>query len=533
MLCRAMAQARPARDGRPAKPSRPCSQQAVHDGLCAWHAASEGHPEFVAEQMRRLEGEGLAKYRTQLVAFSSALLGIQLTTIQRQMAEAIVQYIRVALACGQRTGRTLVLALTLLWFAATRPGALALLSTPSQAQLRNTIWRTLLALVRGKEKKLGIDVANEVPQLGIRFGTGSIILGIASDIGERIQGLTANPAADALAADDRVLIVGDEFSGYPEMLVAGLMSNIAGGGRAVIGGNPLNNTSYFAKRWGAAGWHTLNISSLDVANSPDRKPGQATPEWCAEMDAEFGLESIIYRARVLGLFSASNVNGVFTLTELENGQLRYEQLTPGAFAEAGPLHIGVDIARTGADATCVVARRGHIALAPEVWRIPDLVTVAERVASYARELCKAGERPVIKVDGVGIGAGVVDVLKHTPDIEVVEVQAAGSPQRDAYTNIRSEAAFLCRDWLRSGGCFARDARLEGEMAALTYTFDQRNKLKIRSKDELRRELGRSTDRFDALALATYTTQTKSIAELWCDAEPNLLAWEAQLHSWRL
>jgi hypothetical protein len=146
--------------------------------------------------------------------------------------------------------------------------------------------------------------------------------------------------------------------------------------------------------------------------------------------------------------------------------------------------------------------------------------VAERVLSYARELAVAGERPIVKIDGVGVGAGVVDVLKRAVGVTVVEVQAAGSPLRDAYTNIRSESTFLCRDWLRGGGCFARDTRLEGEMAALTYCFDQRNKLKIRSKDELRRELGRSTDRFDALALSVYAPRRKSAFQEWAESVEN-------------
>jgi phage terminase large subunit len=85
--------------------------------------------------------------------------------------------------------------------------------------------------------------------------------------------------------------------------------------------------------------------------------------------------------------------------------------------------------------------------------------------------------------------------------------------------VRSEAVYVCRDWLRAGGCLPRDGKLEGEMAALKFTFDQRNRLKILGKDELRKELGRSTDRFDALALAVYAPSQARV--VWDDdGEPS-------------
>ncbi len=489
---------------------KPCTGPASYGALCLQHAAQARNPEALAVQRARLagrKGRGLERHAADPCAFAREL-GVELTAAQAVMLLGIASNPRYALACGQRTGRTMVFAVALLWWCATRPNALGLLSTPSHSHMKHTVWRQIGELLRaaGAAGRLGATWY-ETPGSGVQFANGGRILGIASDAGERLQGY---------AAPD-LLIVVDEASGYPETMIASLMSNLAGGGRAVVGGNPLNNSSYFAKRWKTPGWVTANVSALDVARSADRKPGQATETWCTELLEEFGAESIVYRARVLGLFSDANVNGVFTLLEIEEAQQRYDLVmaNPRAFADAGPLHLGVDVARTGADFTCVVARRGSIALAPQLWRIPDLVTVCDKVLEYARTLRTADERVVVKVDGVGVGAGVVDILKRAPDVDVVEVQAAGAPARDAYTNVRSESTFTTRDWLRASGCIARDSRLEGEMAALAYCFDQRNKLKIRSKDELRRELGRSTDRFDALALAVYAPAADhSCADNW-------------------
>jgi phage terminase large subunit len=463
------------------------------------------------EQIERAIGGAAAdgavlypEYAERPADFARDVLGVELTEIQRGMLQAIVEHDRTAMACGHRTGRTLVFAVALLWHCATRADATALLSTPSQAQMRWTVWRELGELVRGAIKPLGAECF-ELPGRGVQFANGNLIIGVASDTGERLQGY-ASPA---------LLVVVDEAAGFPEHLFPALMSNLAGGGKVVIGGNPTNNSGYFAKRWKAPGWHTMHVSSVDVANSPDRKPGQATAAWVADMLEENGVDSIIYRARVLGQFSAADAASVFSLVELEQAQDRYDEAMAAsarAFDIAGPLELGLDVARTGNDWTVVVARRGPIALAPVAWKLPDLVVVAEQALAYARDLKRIDERPTIRVDGVGVGAGVVDILKRAPDINVVEVQAAGTPARDAFTNVRSEAVFVCRDWLRAGGCLPRDAKLEGEMAALKFTFDQRNRLKILGKDELRKELGRSTDRFDALALATYAPADNGIAD---------------------
>jgi phage terminase large subunit len=443
-----------------------------------------------------LKGEhatDFAKYRgaAGVVPFAHEVLAVTPSQIQCSLLVAMVTCARLAVACGQRTGRTMAFAIRFLHHICTEVNARAILSTPSHSHMRTTIWKQIGDLIRGAKVSLGATW-HELPHHGVHIANGNEGLGIASDVGERLQG----------HASPNIIILGDEFAGYPPNLVTPLMSNLAGGGSVCIGGNPTNNDSFFATRWKTPGWTTLNLSALDVASSPDRQPGQATPEWCEEMLNEHGADSLLYRARVLGQFSAQNANGVFSLAELEDAQGRFDS-NVGAFEKAGPLCLGVDVARTGLDSSVCIARRGHVALAPLVWKIPDLMAVADEVLQYARKLRSSGEVVTIRIDGVGVGAGVVDALKRAPDIRVVDVQASGSPSRDAYTNVRSESVFVCRDWLRAGGCIARDSRLEGEMAALQYTFDARNKLKILPKDELRKLLGRSTDRFDALALATY------------------------------
>ena len=72
---------------------------------------------------------------------------------------------------------------------------------------------------------------------------------------------------------------------------------------------------------------------------------------------------------------------------------------------------------------------------------------------------------------------------------------------DDYVNLRAELHFGFKKWLREGGAIPDDARLQSELVAPKYSSDARNRLKVESKDELRKRLRRSPDRADAAMLS--------------------------------
>ncbi|QDP57844.1 MAG: putative terminase large subunit [Prokaryotic dsDNA virus sp.] len=192
-------------------------------------------------------------------------------------------------------------------------------------------------------------------------------------------------------------------------------------------------------------------------------------------------------------FDAGAEDQLITQTDAQDAAAR-----PATAREAAgaPVILGVDPARFGDDRTVIMRRQGPVAFPPIVLRDADNMRVADVVAQQ-KELHRVD---AIFVD-IGQGAGVVDrlrQLRHT----VMEVPFGGNANDPTlYLNRRAEMWTLMRDWLRSGGAIPDDLGLKQELCAPTYSFDTKGRIKLESKDDIRKRLPEmSPDKADALAL---------------------------------
>jgi hypothetical protein len=213
------------------------------------------------------------------------------------------------------------------------------------------------------------------------------------------------------------------------------------------------------------------------------------------------------------------------------------------------VEIGVDVARFGDCESVAYVRRGPEVVAGEAWSGCDLMVTAGRVAALIREW----EPSAVKIDAIGLGAGVVDRLREQGFRQVVAVNVAAralNPER--YASLRDEIYFALRDRFRdanislaglgtAGGthhgdtetrrgadgeeeaeevrsvpplstpavspCLRGenlapppDAKLTSQLAALKYGYTSGGQTKVESKEEMRRRGLPSPDRADALAL---------------------------------
>lgn len=161
-----------------------------------------------------------------------------------------------------------------------------------------------------------------------------------------------------------------------------------------------------------------------------------------------------------------------------------------------PVILGVDPARFGDDRTVIMRRQGVVCFPPIVLRDADNMRVADTVAQ-AKERYNAD---AIFID-IGQGAGVVDRLRQLGH-SVVEVPFGGSANSpELYYNRRSEMWALMRDWLKSGAKIPDELGLKQELCAPTYTYDNKGRIKLESKDDIKKRLAEmSPDIADALCL---------------------------------
>ena len=177
-----------------------------------------------------------------------------------------------------------------------------------------------------------------------------------------------------------------------------------------------------------------------------------------------------------------------------------------------PSSVGVDPSR-GGDETTIAVRRG--------WRFDELVTVKPDAsgivtggAAAKRVLDVAGEFAPIHVDVIGIGASTVDHLEPYVGRRVIGVNGAGeSLEKDLsgnlrFANKRAEVWWRFREALSperaARVALPRDQRLLADLCAPRYRLTARG-LMVEDKVEIKKRLGRSPDRGDAVVLAAMRT----------------------------
>lgn len=175
--------------------------------------------------------------------------------------------------------------------------------------------------------------------------------------------------------------------------------------------------------------------------------------------------------------------------------------------------LGVDVARYGDDESVIAHNKGDALVGIQAFRKYDNIMLAKEVDRTAT-LHSVGNA-FIKVDSIGVGAGVVDALKHNHKRTVTEF-VAGSKESTAgmsekrkaekarFKNFRTESWWQLRDALFKdqyiigpGVAGAALLKLTEDLTSIKYSVDSDKYLELEPKDETKKRLGRSPDYGDA------------------------------------
>jgi hypothetical protein len=196
--------------------------------------------------------------------------------------------------------------------------------------------------------------------------------------------------------------------------------------------------------------------------------------------------------------------------------------------EEGIAALGVDVARFGGDDTTMAHKRGnrlHRLEQHSGLSIDKTAALVElRINRQAGDTAKGEPEwlfdvdPVnVKVDSVGLGAGVVDIL-HGEGLEVREVvggarpipRAANDDGRETsykFANLRSQLWWEAREAFRTGAVCVdlppgrRRNELFEDLCAPRYEITGDKVIRVESKDATKARLGRSPDKGDAFVYA--------------------------------
>lgn len=193
------------------------------------------------------------------------------------------------------------------------------------------------------------------------------------------------------------------------------------------------------------------------------------------------------------------------------------ELVRAAFGRAigqvpAPVVWGLDPSRFGDDRKTLAKRRGNTLLEPIKVLLPNMPAGPQSdtqalAGAVIREfdLTARGERPrFICVDAIGVGAGAADALRaaNLAECEIIDVNVSEAPSADErFMTLRDELWWSMREWFEDRGCSTPDDEaLVTELAAVTYNFSAAGRIKVESKKDMKKRLGFSPDKADALML---------------------------------
>lgn len=295
-----------------------------------------------------------------------------------------------------------------------------------------------------------------------------------------------------------LLLIFDEASGIPApvwKVSEGFFTDLSIYRFWLAFSNPRRNTGSFFECFHKFReyWHTRKVDARKVEDL-DQKIYQ-------DIIKKYGEDSDQAKVEVMGEFPSAGDSQFIGRHLVMAAQIReLERMDDHA-----ALVMGVDPARFGSDSTVIRFRRGRDArsIPPVILKRVDNMVVANKVA----ELIEQFNPDAVFVDA-GAGSGVIDRLREM-GYKVHEVGFGTASTAPEWADHRTELWAKLRDWLE-GAMIDRDEKLQDDLCGPEYKFaGVEDKIKLESKDDMKKRGLSSPDHADALALTFHKKIARS------------------------
>ena len=488
--------------------------------------------------------------------FIKEALGVTLDPEQQAIVAAVQRDKRVSVRSGTARGKDFVAACIAVSFLYLTPrwnrrGELientkVALTAPTDRQVKN-IMMPEISRLWGRAKKRGFVLPGRLTAYDIRTDNEEWFLtGFKADEHN-------HEAWSGFHAVNTMFIV-TEATGISDDTFEAIEGNLQGNSRILLVFNPNKVVGYAARSQKSARWTRFCLNSLTAQNVVEHKllyPGQVDYDWVrdkldawctpiradeaqAEMD-DFEFEGRwyrpedLFRRKVLGQFPKVADDVLIPTQWLELAHERWRRAGGREPLGAETRILGVDVAGMGRDCTCFVERKG-------AWVSPfnsynsggsaDHMKIAGQIAAYRRRQIEA----YISIDTIGEGAGVysrcieLDEKEYILSCKYSEAAEGhnGKPLTDVtgqyeFINMRAYLFWCVRDWLNpkndTGAMLPPDTQFDEEATEIKWSFRSDGRIFIEPKEDIKERLGRSPDKFDALANTFYPIRTRKRIDL--------------------
>lgn len=462
--------------------------------------------------------------------------GVDLWSKQREICESVEKNKLTAVKSGHGVGKSFTTSNLAAWWIDTHPvdETLVISTAPSTRQVSAIMWEE----IRKIHRKAGLP--GEV-QRSDRWLIDNTEVGF----GRKPQDYDKH-AFQGLHRKYLLVII-DEACGVDEWLWTAARSMATGRYNRIIAiGNPDDPTSHFAKVCRpSSSWNVIKISVLDSPNFTGEKGPEIWKEtltdqsYVDDMIEDFGVGSPTYTSKVLGEFPEIDEMSTIPLGWVYRAQERWQDWKDSGAPLSGRHLIGADVARYGGDKTAFAHRWGDVITEVEIMPGGDTEVTADRLLEHP------GATAI--VDTNGVGAGVFDKIRRrgmsaTPLNVGNRTSARDSTGQIEFYNIKSQATWKLREALDPSKnptlCIPPGDKIAEDLAAPRWKNMAGGKLLVEPKDEIRKRIGRSPDRGDAVVLVNwlnadseYSSDESSFAwvdpkdDAWEDGDSGAIPWQ--------
>ena len=301
--------------------------------------------------------------------------------------------------------------------------------------------------------------------------------------------------------------------------------------------NPNTTVGYAAKAMKSPRFHKFRLNSLNAENVVTKKniiPGQVDYEWVKdkvetwatpitqndfdEGQGDFIWEGRLYRpndlfrVKVLGMFPKVTEDILIPYEWVELANKRWVQMNEEGYTTKKHARVGVDVAGMGRDNSVLLPRYGSWVPKIEVHQSggqADHMKVAGMTVQYLHD-----EKAKAFIDTIGEGAGVYSRLSELKYLNAYSCKFSEGVRglhditgQYTFANMRAYLFWAVRDWLNPKNGFnpalPPDDGLIEEATEIHWLFQSNGNIIIEPKEEIKKRLKRSPDKFDALANTFY------------------------------
>lgn len=255
-------------------------------------------------------------------------------------------------------------------------------------------------------------------------------------------------------------------------------------------GNPTRNHGRFHAAVAGALRHRWNHFQIDSRTVEGTNLNEIK-KW----EEDYGADSDFFRVRVKGEFPRAGSNQFIGSDLVDVSKRRIAVLES---YRQSPRILGVDVARHGDDQSVLIKRQGIKLDPPKRYRLDDLMQLAAHVVDVIIEW----KPDAVFIDATGMGWGVFDRVRQLGYGRILHAVQTGerASAENRFYNLRVELWDRMRAWIKESGVLIDDPELATDLCAPEYFLDNKDRLVLEKKEDMKKRGLASPDAGDALAL---------------------------------